>query len=135
MYLSRQQIGILMAHSFVQGMTMMHSVNVLATCDYRYELNDEEDQLGTGVACVVRASPESTSFDKKQLQCHLVNRISNRYPIGENEEVVSSAIFLKPAGGSDLDFGVCYLSFHITIRNFNAPFGNPFGNYCKRSWL
>lgn len=72
----------------------------------RYELSEDEDQLGTGVGCVVRSSPESTPLDKNQLQCTAVDRIRCRYPVGENEEIVSTMVCLKPYNGVDMDFQV-----------------------------
>lgn len=69
-------------------------------------MNESDDQLGSGIACVVRAPPEGVSLSKDQLHCTGVNWRDNRYPITENEEVVSTVIFLKPTSGVDMQFEV-----------------------------
>ena len=69
----------------------------------RYELDEEDDKLGSGIACIVRTCPLRVSLNKEQLQCTTVDWRVNRYPVAEHEELVSTMIYLRPTDGTDLE--------------------------------
>jgi hypothetical protein len=69
-----------------------------------YLMSADDDLLGSSVACVVRAPPDTVSFDREQLDCSAVSWRDNRYIVAENDEIVSNMLCLKPANGSNLQF-------------------------------
>jgi len=89
------------------NITGNHLYVVMFVDCFRYQLNEEDDKLGSGIACIVRACPERvTSLKKEQLLCTSVDWRVNRYPVDENEELVSTMICLRPTDGVDMELEV-----------------------------
>ena len=71
-----------------------------------YELDSRDDQLGSGVGCVVRCPPDVVTLERDQLECDAVNWQQTVYTLADHEEQISSLITLKPANSTRLVFDV-----------------------------